>query len=170
MKSIKIEECKTDQDLNEISDLANEIWHECYSNILSNEQIDYMFQKFQSVDAMQDQIKHQQYHYHKVYEKEELIGYIGLQNQPDRLFLSKFYLKEDFRNQHYASKMFEYVKQQADKYCYLAIYLMCNKKNIHSLDVFEKFGFQWIDSVQTDIGQGYITDDYLLEYRMNKIH
>ncbi len=53
-----------------------------------------MVEQFQSFDAMQDQVKHQQYHYHKVYEGDELVGYIGLQNQPDRLFLSKLYLKD----------------------------------------------------------------------------
>ena len=66
--------------------------------------------------------------------------------------------------------MFEYVKKQAKKYCYSAIYLTCNKHNKHSLDVYEKrFGFQWIDSVQTDIGNGFIMDDYILEYRLNRI-
>ena len=89
-----------------------------------------------------------------------------MQNQPDRLFLSKLYLKDLARGKHYASKMFEYVKKQAEKYCYSSIYLTCNKYNKHSLAVYEKFGFQWIDSVQTDIGNGFIMDDYILEYRL----
>ena len=65
--------------------------------------------------------------------------------------------------------MFEYVKKQAEKYCYSSIYLTCNKHNKHSLDVYEKFGFQWIDSVQTDIGHDFIMDDYILEYSFEKI-
>lgn len=170
MKSISIVECKNAEDLKEVSILANSIWHEYFPSILSESQIDYMVDKFQSFSAMQDQVKHQQYHYHKVYKNDELIGYIGLQNQPDRLFLSKLYLKNSARGRHYSSIMFDYVKEQAKKYCYSAIYLTCNKNNKHSLDVYEKFGFQWIDSIQTDIGQGYIMDDYLLEYRLNKIH
>ncbi|WP_270490915.1 hypothetical protein [Holdemanella sp.] len=47
--------------------------------------------------------------------------------------------------------------------------MTCNKYNKHSLAVYEKFGFQWIDSVQTDIGNGFIMDDYILEYRLNRI-
>lgn len=169
MKSIKIVECKNDEDLKEVATLANTIWHEFFPSIISESQIDYMVDKFQSYDAMKEQTKHEQYHYHKVYDNDELIGYIGLQNQPDRLFLSKLYLKKEARGHHYATTMFEYVKQQAEKYCYPAIYLTCNKHNKHSLDVYEKFGFQWIDSVQTDIGQGYIMDDYILEYQMKNI-
>ena len=48
----------------------------------------------------------------------------------------------------------------------IQIYCAYNK---HSLAVYEKFGFQWIDSVQTDIGNGFIMDDYILEYRLNRI-
>lgn len=169
MKNINIVECKNDENLKEVAILANSIWHQYFPSIISESQIDYMVEKFQSFKAMQDQVKHQQYHYHKVYNGDELVGYIGLQNQPDRLFLSKFYLKESARGKHFASEMFEYVKEQAKKYCYPAIYLTCNKNNKHSLDVYEKFGFQWIDSVQTDIGNNFIMDDYILEYRLNAI-
>ena len=123
MKSINIVECKNEKDLKEVAILAEKIWHEFFPGIISEAQIDYMVDKFQSFDAMQDQVKHQQYHYHKVYEGDELVGYIGLQNQPDRLFLSKLYLKDSARGKHYASKMFEYVKEQAEKYCYSAIYM-----------------------------------------------
>ena len=129
MKSINIVECKNEDDLKEVSILAEKIWHEFFPGIISEAQIDYMVEQFQSFDAMQDQVKHQQYHYHKVYEGDD-------------------------------------VKKQAEKYCYSSIYLTCNKYNKHSLAVYEKFGFQWIDSVQTDIGNGFIMDDYILEYRL----
>ena len=116
MKSINIVECKNEDDLKEVAILAEKIWHEFFPGIISEAQIDYMVEQFQSFDAMQDQVKHQQYHYHKVYDGGELIGYIGLQNQPDRLFLSKLYLKDLARGKHYATEMFEYVKKQAEKY------------------------------------------------------
>ena len=123
MKSINIVECKNEDDLKEVAILAEKIWHEFFPGIISEAQIDYMVEQFQSFDAVQDQVKHQQYHYHKVYEGDELVGYIGLQNQPDRLFLSKLYLKDSARGKHYASEMVEYVKKQAEKYCYSAIYM-----------------------------------------------
>ena len=113
MKSINIVECKNEDDLKEVAILAEKIWHEFFPGIISEAQIDYMVDKIQSFDAMQDQVKHQQYHYHKVYEGDELVGYIGLQNQPDRLFLSKLYLMDSARGKHYATEMFEYVKKQA---------------------------------------------------------
>lgn len=169
MSIINFEACKSDEQLKELADFAKSIWNEYFPSLITQDQIDYMLDKFQSYPAMYEQVKHNQYHYYLVKNGDEKIGYIGLQNQPDRLFLSKFYLKKDARGHHYASDMFEFVKQKADEYCYQAIYLTCNKGNKHSLDVYEKFGFQWIDSDETDIGEGYIMDDYIYEYRMKKI-
>ena len=61
MKSINIVECKNEKDLKEVAILAEKIWHEFFPGIISEAQIDYMVDKFQSFDAMQDQVKHQQY-------------------------------------------------------------------------------------------------------------
>lgn len=169
MKNISFEACKSDEQVKELAKFACGIWNEYFPGIISQEQIDYMVDKFQSYKAMTDQIKHNQYHYYLVKVEDEKVGYIGLQNQPDRLFLSKFYLKKEARGHHYATMMFDFVKEQAEKYCYQAIYLTCNKQNKHSLEVYEKFGFQWIDSDETDIGNGYIMDDYIYEYRLKKI-
>ena len=71
MKSINIVECKNEDDLKEVAILAKKIWHEFFPGIISEAQIDYMVEQFQSFDAVQDQVKHQQYHHHKVYEGDE---------------------------------------------------------------------------------------------------
>ena len=67
MKSINIVECKNEDDLKEVAILAEKIWHEFFPGIISEAQIDYMVKQFQSFDAMQDQVKHQQYHYHNLW-------------------------------------------------------------------------------------------------------
>lgn len=41
----------------ELSEIASEIWHEYWYNILLPEQIDYMLEKFQSEKAISEQIK-----------------------------------------------------------------------------------------------------------------
>ena len=38
--------------IDEIAKLADEIWHECYKGIISDAQIDYMVDNFQSKEAM----------------------------------------------------------------------------------------------------------------------
>ena len=52
---------KTDNQIKQLSILASEIWHEYWVCILSKGQIDYMLKKFQSKEAIDDQIKNQNY-------------------------------------------------------------------------------------------------------------
>ena len=47
------------------------------------------------------------------------------------------------------------------------IWLTCNKHNDHSLEVYRHWGFQTIAEDVTDIGNGYVMDDYILEYRLD---
>lgn len=51
MKSINIVECKNEDDLKEVDILAEKIWHEFFPGIISEAQIDYMVEQFQSFDA-----------------------------------------------------------------------------------------------------------------------
>lgn len=43
------------------------------------------------------------------------------------------------------------------------IQLTVNKHNINSINAYKKWGFKTIDSVVTDIGSGFVMDDYIME-------
>ena len=63
MTKLEFVEAVTDEQLHRLADLANEIWHEFFPGIITEEQIDYMLEKFQSFDAMKRQIAEEGYHY-----------------------------------------------------------------------------------------------------------
>ena len=44
------------------------------------------------------------------------------------------------------------------------VYLTVNKHNDHAIAVYKKTGFKVIDEVVTDIGNGYVMDDYIFGY------
>ena len=46
------------------------------------------------------------------------------------------------------------------------IYLSVNKHNTPSYEVYLHLGFKVIDAVVTDIGGGFVMDDYIMEYRL----
>ena len=85
-----------------------------------------------------------------------------MEYEKDALFLSKLYLAKEYRGKGLASKMFVFIERQAVDNGYNKIYLTCNKYNRHSLDVYAKKGFEIIESVVTDIGSGFVMDDYVL--------
>ena len=48
------------------------------------------------------------------------------------------------------------------------IQLTVNKNNINTIKAYEKWGFKTIDSVVTDIGYGFVMDDYIMEYSLEE--
>lgn len=165
-REIQILPCTNDIQLHKLADLADQIWHEYFPFLLSKEQIDYMVDKFCSFESMKDYEKHHHYHYFLVMDKEDAIGYIALGHEEERLFLSKLYLSKAARGQGLATKLFQFIKEHANMYQYDTIYLTCNKHNTHSLDVYNKWGFKKVAEDVTDIGHGYVMDDYILEYSL----
>lgn len=161
---IKIEQAENTEDLEAIADLAYEIWNEAFKGMISQGQIDYMVDKFQSFEAMARQVEDENYTYFNVYFKNNLCGYIGVKYEESRLFLSKLYLKKDYRGKGIASIMLERVLEEAEKLSKESVYLTVNKYNTQAINVYKAKGFEIIDSVVTDIGEGYVMDDYIFQY------
>ncbi len=150
--------------LDKLADLASEIWHEFFPIILSDEQIDYMVDKFQSKNAMLNQIEHENYKYYFIIIDNEISGYFGISFKDDYLFLSKLYLKKEFRHKGFGSKAFEKIKSIAQENNYTKIVLTVNKYNSNTIKAYLKYGFKNVSSAETDIGNGFIMDDYIMEY------
>ena len=89
MKHINFIKCESDSQLKEVAGLANIIWHEYFPFLLSEDQINYMVEKFQSFQAMKDQIQNQNYTYYQIHLDDQLVGYMGLALESASLFISK---------------------------------------------------------------------------------
>ena len=157
-KKVEIEEIET------LAQLASKIWHEYWTVILTPEQIDYMVGKFQSETAIKNQYANENYTYYFIKKNNEKIGYFGVSEKENYLFLSKLYILKDFRHQGIGKQAFEKIKEIALEKKYSSIQLTVNKYNKNTITAYDKWGFRTIDSVVTDIGQGFVMDDYIMEY------
>ena len=155
---------KTDEDIEKLAGLASEIWHEYWPVILSLEQIDYMIEKFQSFNAIKSQITEERYIYNILEDNGNFIGYFGVCPKDNYLFLSKLYIRKDFRELGCGKQAFNKIKQLAMQFNKQSIQLTVNKNNTNTIKAYEKWGFKTIDSVVTDIGGGFVMDDYIMEY------
>ena len=156
MKLVKVEE----NEINELAELASEIWHEYWPCILTAEQIDYMVEKFQSKKVIKEQIKNENYTYYFIKVDNEIAGYVGVSDKKDYLFLSKLYIRKEFRHQGLGRLAFNEIKNLGFK----KIRLTVNKYNKNTINAYLKYGFKTIDSVVSDIGCGFVMDDYIMEY------
>lgn len=162
MVSVKVAE--NNEDIKEIAELAEVIWHEYFSSLLSPEQIDYMVEKFQSYKAIKEAVDNDGYKYYMAYCGDELCGYLGYHNEGEgRIFISKIYVRADKRRQGIASAMLEKLRvdePEADTW-----YLTVNRYNSGSIAVYNKRGFVTVKEQVTDIGNGFVMDDFVMEKR-----
>lgn len=149
--------------LQRISGLAREIWNEHYAAILSQEQIDYMVGKFQSYDAICAQRKEEGYQYFLLLRGDDAAGYMGIRLEEDRLFLSKLYVLGSFRGCGVAASAMQYLEQLCRENMLRGIWLTVNKNNSGSIAAYERMGFHKAYEQTSDIGGGFVMDDYVME-------
>lgn len=160
---MKFLEVKFDN-IKELAELASGIWHEYWPCILSVEQINYMVDKFQSEHAILEQIKNENYTYYFILKDGNKCGYFGISRKEDYLFLSKLYIKKEYRHQGIGRIAIGEIKNIAENYGYTKIKLTVNKNNKHTINAYLKYRFAIVAQDVTDIGNGFVMDDYIMEY------
>ena len=159
---IKISLVKTIEQLKQIEALAEIIWREHYTPIIGIEQVDYMLEKFQSVETMQSQID-EGYSYYLVHKNNTPVGYFSIQKRDDAMFLSKLYVLKFNRGQGIGKASMDYITQQAKATACSKITLTVNRNNENTINAYGALGFENVGELVADIGNGFVMDDYLLE-------
>ena len=156
----------TEEEIMQTAKTAEEVWQEYYTPLLGEAQVSYMVENFQSAEAIRQQIT-EGYTYFLLKEGDEVVGYAGICPKDGYLFLSKLYVRKEARGKGFASKAFALVKDAAEEMGLSRIRLTVNKGNTNSIEIYQNWGFVTIDSVVTDIGCGFVMDDYVMEFSLN---
>lgn len=147
-----------------MAELADEIWHQHYQGILKPDQIDYMVEHFQSEAALTEQMR-QGYRYLLAIDSESNApcGFCGYHREEEngRMFVSKIYIRQSFRRRGIAGQFLQEVLERSQGLG--SVYLTVNKYNIGSIEAYRHLGFKTVDSAVTDIGNGYVMDDYIMQ-------
>ena len=164
MNTVNIMLAESDKDIQEIADLAEEIWSQHFTPIIGEAQVNYMLDKFQSYPALKEQIGQGGYEYYRLFSSRTPAGYMGIHPEDDALFLSKLYIKKDCRGKHLATEAFKFLIKLCKDRGLKRIWLTCNKYNDNTLAVYNHLGFVITDEQAADIGGGFVMDDYILTY------
>lgn len=149
--------------------IADEIWKEHYAQIISLEQIEFMLDKFQSLNAISTQINKEHYKYFLIKdEAENPVGYFAIVPKPDHLFLSKFYIKQNSRQKGYGKKVISFITDFAKQNHLPHISLTVNRQNKNSITAYLKMGFQIISQANAEIGNNFIMNDYIMQLNLEK--
>lgn len=158
---VRFEPVKRPEEIEQVSNLATIIWHEAYEDILTKTQRNYMLTKFQSCEAIQNQIE-EGMEYFLLFYHGCLAGYLGLGVEEECLLISKIYILKKMRGKGILSEILNFANEKSRKENNQKLRLYVNKYN-KALKAYEARGFKVVKSVVKDIGSGYIMDDYCME-------
>ena len=162
--SLAFEQVKTEEQIALVAEIAEPIWYATYEPIIGADAVAYMIDKFQSVPAIHRQLREEGYVYYLIYADEKPVGFIGVVPHKDgKMFLSKLYVQPEYRGRGIPRAAFAFISDLSRKEGLNKIYLTVNKYNTHAIDVYKHHGFYEIDAVVTDIGCGYVMDDFILQ-------
>ncbi len=139
--------------------LAELIWREHYPAIIGEEQVEYMLEKFQRIEAIRDQID-MGMEYYLVTRDGEDAGYFAVQVEDGDLFLSKLYIKSSESGRGLGGAALNFIQD-----CWKPgkVRLTVNKENSESIRFYESRGFIKTGEVVQEIGGGFVMDDYKME-------
>ncbi|MBR2790623.1 MAG: GNAT family N-acetyltransferase [Eggerthellaceae bacterium] len=168
----------TPEDQERLSELAGAIWREYWPERIGADQTEYMVEQFQSLGAIRrDMAKASEpYEYWFVVSDTvdgrggeacapRIVGYTGGHNEAatNRFFISKIYLLAQERGRGYASRVIDFYEGLCRERGLRAMYLTVNKYNELGIRAYEAKGFITIDATVSDIGQGFVMDDFIME-------
>ena len=145
-----------------IAQLADTIWREHYIPIIGLEQVDYMVENYQSAEAMYSQYI-DGYHYFMINYNNLFVGYISIKKEDYSLFLSKIYISKEYRGKKIGKSAIDFVQEKALEMNCKSILLGVNRFNVNTIAAYKAMGFKIIGEMITDIGNGFIMDDYKME-------
>lgn len=151
--------------IKELSNIATEIIKAYYDPIVGESQNKYMINKFQSFEAIENQIK-DGYRYYLIISNKIKIGFMAFYPINNKMYLSKFYVHKDARGQGFGKNMMDFLINETKKEKLGYIFLNVNKYNSDSINIYKHLGFKKIYEEKNDIGNGYFMDDYVLELKI----
>lgn len=149
--------------LSDVAEMADNVWHECFPCILTGAQIDYMVDRYQSERAMREQVEERGYRYAFIVDGGMRVGYTAFSMSDDKLFLSKLYILKENRGKGYGSRTLQLIFDIGRAEGKRSVYLTVNKLNYHAIRTYESSGFEMIQSIVTDIGEGFYLNDFVME-------
>lgn len=154
-------------DIELIRELAEKSWNAAYSDILSKEQIEYMLNEMYSEKEISAHLQNPNYQYHIIFNDEIPVGFMGFEfhYEEKTTKLHRIYLLPESKGKGIGKIAMNFLKEIVAKSSDKRIILNVNKDNV-AKKIYESQGFKVYEEGVFDIGNGYVMDDYLMEFKL----
>ncbi|MGO4773806.1 GNAT family N-acetyltransferase [Flavobacterium sp. W22_SRS_FK3] len=156
------------EDIKTIQQITYITWPITYGKILSREQLDYMLDLIYSDKALNDLLEKKEQLFYLILEDETTLGFIAIEhNYKDESVtrIHKIYLLPETQGKGIGKKVIEGIEKMALKNHSKALSLNVNRFN-SALGFYKKIGFEVMDEVNIEIGNGYLMEDYVMEKKL----
>lgn len=152
------------EDLLLIQKLAYYIWPISYKEILSEEQLQYMLEKFYSVEALSEQLEKQKHHFILAKEKDVVLGFASYQNniEKHKTKIHKLYVLPEAQGKGIGLQLINEIQNHANKAKDTILFLNVNRFN-KAQHFYSKLGFKIAYQEDIAIGNGYLMEDFVME-------
>ncbi len=152
----------TATDIPILRDLAGRIWRTCYPGMIGIEQIEYMLGWMYSAEKIAEELS-AGVHWEIAALDEAPAGYLSLSFHRAALAeLNKFYLLPELQGRGLGRAMLARALEIAAAHGCTELRLRVNKGNARALRTYDRAGFRIVDSIVSDIGAGFVMDDFVL--------
>jgi ribosomal protein S18 acetylase RimI-like enzyme len=164
-RQLEIRPVSEESQLDEIRALAQVVWREHYPAIITWEQIEYMLDLMYSSEAMRRNWAEAGTTYDRALLGDELVGYCayGRDLTAAEVKLYSLYVHADARRVEVGQRLVERVVDYARSSQARFVVLTVNKENAIAFAAYTRFGFTVREAVVTDIGGGFVMDDFVME-------
>jgi diamine N-acetyltransferase len=161
-----IKEVSSEGDFEVIEKLAFIIIPEHYNTFASQEQISYFLKKYQTANAIKEQINNG-YRYYLIIYQGKVAGYFSIQHTSTKIILSKLYILKEYRRKKMGKKVIEFIVSLGRKSVIREIELDVNKNNCEAIDFYKSQGFEIIDTFRKELFETNFVEDYRMRKLIN---
>ncbi|WP_116108518.1 GNAT family N-acetyltransferase [Lewinella sp. IMCC34191] len=164
----------TPDDVATIERLARKTWPDTFGDILSAAQIEYMLQMMYRPDALLDQMQ-SGHVFHLLLASDEsfrsdysgqsrrfqAVGYVSHETDqaPGATKIHKLYVLPEMQGRGFGRLLIDKVESIATRNGQLALKLDVNYQN-PAIRFYERMGFEKVEQYTTEIGEGYLMEDW----------
>jgi ribosomal protein S18 acetylase RimI-like enzyme len=160
-----------EDDIDAVIELAGVIWRHHYPDMVSMEQIDYMLAERYTPANIRAQMQKGDAWWDKALDGGRMIGFTQYEldereQHPGVMKLNQIYVHQDCQRRGHGGRMLAHVEGEARRRGCRAVRLNVNKHNVNAIAAYRKNGYETVETAVTDIGSGFVMDDYVMEKRL----
>lgn len=151
-----------------LSSLAAEIWHQCYSEIISTSQIDYMLEQRFGENRLCTDLAGNKRRYWIVEMGSVPIAYgsLSLKLDAGSVKLEQLYVHASVRRMGIGRTLLDTLLAESKRLGALSVWLTVNRHNGAAIEFYLRTGFVKTGTKVTSIGNGFVMNDFVMKKQL----